>query len=114
MIEVFNWNIGMDSAGLLILAGGAVVLGVIAQLIGETRTGFEWFAAAVGALVGGWIGSEALGTLSTWGPVVGSVAQAADLYVLPALMGAIVVGVVVDFVVRTMTGGSYVHHARPI
>lgn len=108
MIEIFNWNIGMDSTGLLILAGGAVVLGVIAQLIGETRTGFEWFAAAVGALVGGWIGSEALGTLSTWGPVVG------DLYVLPALMGAIVLGVVVDFVVRTVTGGSYVHHARPI
>lgn len=108
MIEIINWNIGMDWTGLLILSGGALVMGVVAQLIGETRTGFEWFAAAAGALVGGWIGSEALGTLSTWGPVFG------DLYVVPALMGAIVVCVVVDFVVRTVTGGSYVHHARPI
>lgn len=108
MIEIFNWNMGMDSAGLLLLIVGAVVLGIIAQVIGETRTGFEWFIAAVAALVGGWIGSEALGTLSTWGPDLGG------LYFVPALMGAIVVGVAVDAVVRTMTGGSYVHHARPI
>lgn len=108
MIEILNWNIGMDSWGLLILGVGAVVIGVVAQIVGETRTGWEGVIAAVGALIGGWLGSESLGTLSTWGPQVG------DLYLLPALIGAVVLGFVFDAVIRTMTHGSYVHHPRPI
>jgi hypothetical protein len=108
MIEIFSWNIGMGGVGLLLLAGGALVLGVIVQLIGETRTGYEWLVAGVAALAGGWLASEAFGTISTTGPVVES------LYLLPALVGGIVLGGLVDIVVRTMTGGSYVHHPRPI
>jgi uncharacterized membrane protein YeaQ/YmgE (transglycosylase-associated protein family) len=109
MLELFGWQIGMNWAGLLILVGGALILGVIAQLVGETRTGYEWLIAAVAALVGGWLGSESFGTLGTWGPVVDS------LYLVPALIGGVVVGGVVDAVVRTMTGGSFVAaHPRPI
>lgn len=108
MIEIVNWNIGMGGAGLLLLVGGALVLGLIVQLIGETRTGYEWLVAGIFAVVGGWLGSESFGTASTWGPVVDS------LYVLPALIGGVVLGGIVDVVVRTMTGGSYVHHPRPI
>jgi uncharacterized membrane protein YeaQ/YmgE (transglycosylase-associated protein family) len=59
-------------------------------------------------VVGGWLGSEAFGTLSTCGP------QVESFYLLPALIGSVVVGGVVDAVVRTMTGGSYVAHPRPI
>ena len=108
MINLFGWEIGMDWMGLLLLVGGALVLGVIAQFIGETRTGYEWLIAGIAALVGGWLGSEAFGTLSTWGP------QVESFYVLPALIGGVVVGGVVDAVVRTMTGGSFVAHPRPI
>jgi uncharacterized membrane protein YeaQ/YmgE (transglycosylase-associated protein family) len=108
MIELFGWQIGMDWAGMLLLVGGALVLGVIAQFIGETRTGYEWLIAGIAALVGGWLGSEAFGTLSTWGPDVTS------FYVLPGLIGGVVVGGVIDAVTRTMTGGSFVHHPRPI
>lgn len=108
MIDLFGWQIGMDWMGLLLLVGGALILGVIAQFIGETRTGYEWLIAAIAALVGGWLGSEAFGTLSTTGPAVES------LYLLPALIGGVVVGGVVDAVVRTMTGGSFVAHPRPI
>lgn len=82
--------------------------GVIAQFIGETRTGYEWLIAGIAALVGGWLGSEAFGTVSTWGPEV------ENFFVLPALIGGVVVGGVVDAVVRTLTGGSFVAHARPI
>lgn len=108
MIELFGWNIGMAGFGLFLLVAGALVLGAIAQFIGETRTGYEWLVAGSAALVGGWLGSESFGTLSTWGWVVDG------LYILPALIGGVVVGGIVDVVVRTMTGGSYVHEPRPI
>jgi hypothetical protein len=36
------------------------------------------------------------------------------MFVLPALIGAVVLGFVVDLVVRYATGGSLVHHARPV
>jgi uncharacterized membrane protein YeaQ/YmgE (transglycosylase-associated protein family) len=108
MIDLYGWNIGMGGVGLMLLIGGALVLGIIVQLIGDTRTGFEWLVAGIAALVGGWLGSESFGTASTWGPAV------EDFYLLPALIGAVVVGGVVDIVVRTLTGGTYVHHPRPI
>ena len=108
MIDLFGWDIGMGGYGLLLLVGGAVLIGAIAQFIGETRTGYEWLVAGIAALVGGWLGSEAFGTLSTWG------ADVENLFIFPALIGGVVVGGVVDVVVRTLTGGSYVHHPRPI
>ena len=105
----FGWDIGMGAAGLLLLVGGALVLGLIVQLIGETRTGYEWLVAGVFAVVGGWLGSESFGTASTVGP-----AWSTSCTLLPALIGGVVLGGIVDIVVRTMTGGSYVHHPRPI
>jgi uncharacterized membrane protein YeaQ/YmgE (transglycosylase-associated protein family) len=108
MIELFGWNIGMEVWGLVALVGGAIVIGAIAQFLGETRTGYEWLVAGIAALVGGWLGSEAFGTLSTWGFDI------QNLYVLPALIGGVVLGGVVDALTRVATGGSYVHHPRPI
>jgi hypothetical protein len=36
------------------------------------------------------------------------------MFLLPALIGAVVLGFVVDLVVRYATGGSLVHHPRPV
>ena len=102
MLDLFGWDVGMSTfAGILLLAG-ALLIGVIAQFIGDVRIGFEWAIVAVGAFVGGYIGSEALGDLSTWGP------EFEGLYVLPAIIGGVVLGAIVDAVTRFATNGSYV------
>lgn len=108
MLELFGWDIGMSALAAIILVAGAIVIGVLAHLIGEVRTGWEGPIVAVAALVGGYVGSEALGAFSTWGFAF------EGLYVLPALIGAVVLGAAVDIVVRYLTHGSYVHSPHPI
>jgi uncharacterized membrane protein YeaQ/YmgE (transglycosylase-associated protein family) len=107
MLELLGWNVGMTSFATLVLVIGGVVIGAIAQYIGRVEIGYEWIFAVLGAVVGGWLGSEAFGTLSTWGPALDG------LYVLPALVGALVLGGLVDVAVRVTSGGSYLT-TRPI
>ncbi|HLE59593.1 MAG TPA: hypothetical protein VJA85_08100 [Candidatus Limnocylindria bacterium] len=108
MLELFGWNLGMTGWAAFVLIIGALVIGVIFQYVGDVTIGYEWAVAGLGALVGGWLGSESLGALSTWGPVWDG------MYLLPALIGGVLLGFVVDLLARTATGGSYVHHPRPI
>jgi uncharacterized membrane protein YeaQ/YmgE (transglycosylase-associated protein family) len=98
----------MSLLAAILLVVGALAIGVIAHMIGEVTVGFEWATTGLGALVGGYIGSEAFGTLSTWGVAF------EGLYVLPALIGAIVVGAIVDATVRYLTEGRYTGALRPI
>ena len=108
MVELLGWEVGMGGLALTTLIAGALLVGVGAQFIGDATTGWDWVPVAIAALVGGWIGSEALAGASTWGPVFD------DLYMVPALIGGLVVGAAVDLVVRYATGGHYVHAPRPI
>jgi len=107
MLDLFGWNVGMTPIAAILLVLGALIFGAIAQVIGRVVVGYEWIFTAVAALAGGWIGSEALGALSTWGPVFD------DLYVLPAVIGGAILGGVVDVIVRRSTGGAY-FEPRPI
>ena len=107
VFDLFGWNIGMSLGAAAFLVLGALVIGVIAQVVGRVTFGYEWLLAAVAAVIGGWLGSEAFGTLSTWGPDIGG------LYIVPALIGAIVVGGVVDALTRVTSGGTYLE-PRPI
>jgi uncharacterized membrane protein YeaQ/YmgE (transglycosylase-associated protein family) len=108
MLDLFGWDVGMSTYAAILLVLGAIIVGAITHFIGDVTTGWEGVVAAVAALVGGWLGSEAFGTFSTWGYAF------EGLYVVPALIGGIVLGFAVDAIVRYMTRGSYVHHARPI
>lgn len=108
MLDLFGWDVGMSAFAALLLVIGALIIGIIPQFIGEVTVGWEWLATAAAALVGGWLGSEALGTLSTWGPAF------EGLYVVPAVIGAVVFGIAMDALLRYLTRGSYVHSARPI
>ena len=108
MLELIGWNVGMSTLAAFFLIGGAVALGVIAQLIGKVRVGWEWVATAAAALIGGYVGSEALGALSTFGPAF------EGLYVVTAIVGGVVLGAAVDSILRYSTHGSYIHEPRPI
>lgn len=85
----------MDTVGIVVLVVGALVVGFLYHYVGTPREGYGWLVSAVGALIGGFAGSESLGTYSTWGPEWGG------LFVLPALIGAVIVGGVVEWIVRT-------------
>ncbi|HEX4897929.1 MAG TPA: hypothetical protein VFV53_06165, partial [Candidatus Limnocylindrales bacterium] len=102
-----GFEIGMTWLGVAALAIGAIVLGIGGQLLGTVGTRFEWVPDASAAFLGGFIASESLGSLSTWGWAWEGV------YVVPALIGAIVLTVLVDAVVRWGTGGSFRGHAHP-
>lgn len=107
MLELFGWNIGMNLGEAALLVSGALVIGVVAQAIGRTTVGFAWVVVALAALVGGWLGSEAFGTLSTWGPVI------EGLYVLPALIGAVAAGAIADVAMLPYWGAT-VPEPRPV
>lgn len=107
MLELLGWNVGMTLGGVLIVVFGALVIGTLIQLIGKTATGSEWVPTSLAVLVGAWLGSESFGVLSTWGPLIEGV------YLLPALIGGMVLGGAVDAVTRYASGGSYLE-PRPI
>ena len=108
MLDLFGWDVGMSLLAALLLVGGAVVIGGIAQVSGTVTNGYQWLVVGLAALVGGYVGSESFAGLSTWGP------EFEGLFVLPAIIGAVVVGAVVDAILRYSTAGSYMAEPRPI
>jgi hypothetical protein len=107
MLNLFGWEVGMSLIEVVLLFGGALVIAGVLQYIGQAGFGAEWVFTGAAAVVGGWLGSEAFGTLSTWGPVI------TGLYLVPALIGAVVFGVVADAALRYASGGRYLA-PRPI
>ncbi len=85
---------GMGIWGFVILVVMALVLGVMAQLAGEARTGYDWLVSGIAALAGGYIASELLGAASVWGP------EFDGLFILPAIIGAVVLTIVTEFAMR--------------
>lgn len=99
----FTIDIGLLAAASLVV--GAIALGIVLQLIGEVRIGYEWIATAVAAFIGGFVASEWIVSLRTIEPVWEKMA------ILPAIGGAVAVGVIVDALIRYTSHGSYIHHA---
>lgn len=108
MLDLLGWDVGMSTLAAVLLVVGAIVIGAIAHVVGELRTGVEGPIVAVAALVGGYLGSEAFGTYSTWGYAF------EGLYVLPALIGAVVLAIVVDAIVLYLARDTRGGYARPI
>jgi uncharacterized membrane protein YeaQ/YmgE (transglycosylase-associated protein family) len=107
MLDLFGWDVGMSTVAAGILLVGALVIGGITQIVGETRR-FHWLPVAAGAFLGGYLGSEAFGSLSTWGPAF------EGLYIVPALIGAAVLGAIVDGLTRYAADETYTAEPRPV
>src|SRR3990172_5865328 len=90
----------MELAITLGIGGWLVLLfGVIAQFIGEARTGYEWLVDAIAAALGAIVASEFIISARTFEPVWDGLA------IVPALIGGPGVGIVVELVTRYLTGG---------
>lgn len=98
--------LGLGGAVLLIV--GALAFGGIAQLVGETRSGFEWLVDAIAAAFGALVASEFIIMWQAAGPVWDGLA------LVPALIGGLAVGLVVEIVTRYMTGGTYTGHPMSV
>ena len=98
----FVFTLGIGGWALLIV--GALVFGVVAQFLGETRTGFEWLVDAIGFGIGALVASEFIVAWQTFEPVWDGLA------IVPALIGGLVLGIVVEIATRYLTGGTYAGH----
>ena len=93
--------ITLGFGGWLVLLAGALLFGVIAQFIGDVRTGYEWLFDFVAAALGAVIASEFVISLRTFEPVWDGLA------IVPAIIGGLVLGMVVELGIRSLTGGHY-------
>jgi len=98
--------VALGLGGWIALIAGALVFGVIAQLVGETRTNYEWLVDGLAAFAGGFVASEFLVAWRTVEPVWDGLA------LIPALIGGLVVGIAVELITRLATGGRYTN--RPM
>ena len=98
--------IELGLGGGIVLIVGALIFGVVAQFVGETRTGYEWVVDAIAAGFGALVASEFIVGWQAFEPVWDGLA------LVPALIGGLVAGLVVEVATRYMTGGSY--HGRPM
>ena len=93
--------ITLGIGGWLVVFAGALLFGVVAQFVGEARTGYEWLVDAVAAALGAIVASEFIISARAFGPVWDGLA------IVPALFGGLVLGVVVELLTRYLTGGRY-------
>jgi uncharacterized membrane protein YeaQ/YmgE (transglycosylase-associated protein family) len=102
----FTITLGYGAWALMVAA--ALIFGIVAQYIGETHTGYEWLVDAVAFFAGALIASEFVTAWRTIEPVWDQMA------LVPALLGGLVLGIVVELVTRFATGGRYTMHHGPM
>jgi uncharacterized membrane protein YeaQ/YmgE (transglycosylase-associated protein family) len=94
-------SFALGIGGWILLIVGALVFGVVAQFVGEAETGYEWLVDAIAFAVGAVVASEFVTAWRTVDPVWDGLA------LIPALLGGLAVGLVVEVVTRYITGGRY-------
>ena len=102
-----EFTIVMGLAAWIVVIAAALLFGVVAQFVGETRTGYEWFVDSLAFGIGAIVASEFVIGWQAFQPVFDGLA------IVPAAVGGLVLGVVVELGTRYLTGGSYATH-QPI
>ncbi len=97
-----DFAISIGIGGWILVLAGALAFGIIAQLVGETQTGYEWLVDGVAAFVGAIVASELVVAWRGFEPVYDGLA------LVPAIAGGVVLGVIVEVATRYFTGGTYV------
>jgi uncharacterized membrane protein YeaQ/YmgE (transglycosylase-associated protein family) len=103
-----EFAIDLTLLGWAAVVVAALAFGLIAQFVGEARLGYEWLADAVAFAIGAVVASEFVVSLQTVEPVWEGIA------LLPALIGGLALGVIVEMVTRRATGGTYTGHPASI
>ena len=103
-----EFTITLGVAGWMALILGALAFGVVAQSIGEPRFDFEWLVDAIGAGIGALVASEFIVAWQTVEPVWDGLA------IIPAVIGGLVVGLIVEIVTRFTTHGTYATHPTAV
>jgi uncharacterized membrane protein YeaQ/YmgE (transglycosylase-associated protein family) len=103
-----EFAIVLGYGGWALVVGAAIIFGVVAQFLGEPRTGYEWLADGIAFALGAIVASELIIATRTFEPVWDGLA------LVPALVGGLIVGVLVEVITRMATGGTYTTHHRPI
>src|SRR6185369_4424380 len=103
--QTMEFAIGIGLGGWLVLIVGSLVFGAGAQMIGQPRAGFEWLGDAIAVAVGALVASEFIVAWRTFEPTWDGLA------LVPALLGGVVVGLIVELATRYMTGGNYTGRA---
>lgn len=91
--------ITLGLGGWTALIVGALVFGAIVQYATDARSSVEWLLAGVAAGIGALVASELIVALRTVEPVWDGLA------LLPAILGGVAVGVVVELASRYLAGG---------
>jgi uncharacterized membrane protein YeaQ/YmgE (transglycosylase-associated protein family) len=99
--QTMEFAISIGLGGWMVLIVGALIFGAVAQFVGEARTGFEWLGDAIAVGIGALVASEFIVAWQTFQPVWDGLA------LVPALIGGVVLGLVVEVTTRYMTGGTY-------
>jgi uncharacterized membrane protein YeaQ/YmgE (transglycosylase-associated protein family) len=99
--QTMEFAISLGLGGGILLIVGALVFGAVAQYVGETRTGYEWLVDAIAAGFGALVASEFIVGWRTFEPTWDGLA------LVPALIGGLVLGLVVEAATRYLTGGTY-------
>lgn len=99
-----EFAISLGLGGWAALAIGALVIGVIVQFVGAPRFGYDWLATAIAAAVGAVVASEFVIGWQAFEPVWDGLA------LVPALLGGLVVGLIVEVAMRYTTPGTDTRH----
>ena len=93
----------LELGGWVIAIVGALLFGVVAQLVGEAQSSYEWVVDGVAAFIGAIVASEFIVAWQTFEPVY------MGLALVPALIGGLVVGIIVAVATRYVGGRTIGH-----